>query len=178
MTIQQLAMSIIPAITALAGVFLTLKHQEKIKMAEEKRWYADFFLKRKYDSISNLFASLIDWEYTLNLYGNYSPDTIEKYKEEINPKETVYLRDLTISSIYLDDETYNSMKNVLGAFRQVSMAIYYNIQDEKIIEHKKSLTPDITKIDWVEFTKASQEAKKALKEYLNPQILDALELKK
>jgi hypothetical protein len=169
---REVGIAITSAASALLGVLITQYYESKKRASEEKRWYAQFFLGRKIDSLNSLYAALVDCYYTLNFYCNDPPSTIEEFKEKIQPKENAYLRAKVIASIYLDDGADKIMNYALGAFRQASMAIWLNIPDnpQKDRYHARQ-----GELDWTLFTKAQDEAVACLKNMLSPQILGNFE---
>lgn len=159
----------------LLGVILTQHYETKKKESEEKRWYADYFLKRKIDKLEDLFAALVDCHFTLNFYGNYPPASFQEYKEQINPKEEAYLKAKVIASVYLDKEGDKIMSEALGAFRQASGAIGLQLPEMKMM--KDSASEERKNMDWKRFSDTYDKATAWFKDKLNPQVLSEIENK-
>jgi hypothetical protein len=170
---KEVWIAIISAGSALLGVFITQFFESRKRASEEKRWYAQFFLGRKIDALSSLYAALVDCHYTMNFYGNDPPATMQESKNKIQPKENAYLRATVIASIYLDGDADKIMNYALGAFRQASMAIWLHVPDNP---HRDSGYPEsIRELDWPKLTQTYDAAVDCLKKLLSPQILERFE---
>ncbi|AKJ39315.1 hypothetical protein [Methanosarcina barkeri] len=163
--------NIITALSTLFAVWITQRYEIIRRKSEEKRWYADFFLRRKIDSITNLYISLLDWHDSINFYGNLQPSTLTEFKDQVQAKEDPYLRSLAIASIYLEKDEYEVMKDVLGAFRQATKAIWLSLPDDQCSANKNSYTQEVTNLNWKNFFETHDKAVIIIKNYLNPDIL-------
>ena len=150
---ETILVGIISTVSALLGVWITQRYESRKKESEERRWYADYFLGRKIDALSNLYATLVDCHFTMNFYGNCPPSTLQEFKEKVLPKEEAYLRAKVMASIYLDDETNKIMSNALGAFRQASMAIWLSLPNDQCPANNNSYDLSIRELNWSNFMK-------------------------
>ena len=163
------------AASTLLGVWITQRYESKRRESEERRWYADYFLGRKIDALNNLYATLVDCHFTMNSYGNYPPSTLQEYKERVQTKEEAYLQAKVMASIFLDDEAGKIMSDVLGAFRQASMAILFSLPSDQCPANKNSDDQSVVNMDWAGFNKTYDSAVACLKDMLNPKILERVE---
>jgi hypothetical protein len=155
----------------LLGVWITQRYESRRRESEERRWYADYFLGRKIDTLNNLYAALVECHFTLNFYGNCPPTTLKEFKEQVQPKEEAYLRSLVIASIYLDENKRDILSNALGSFRQASMAIWLSLPDKECPAKKQSYSDKARNLDWEKFSKTYENAYACLKNMLNPEVL-------
>jgi len=169
---ETIQVGILSALSAVLGSLITHGYELWKQRSEEKRWYADYFLGRKTDALSNLYAALIDCHFTMNFYGNCPPATLQEFKEKVQVKEEAYLRAKAMASIYLTDEVDQVMGSALGAFRQASMAIWFSLPKGECPVDKGSYEPGVMKFDWNNFSKAYEAAVTCLKAELNPKVLD------
>jgi len=173
---SEIIIGIITAASALLGVLITQIYETIKRKSEEKRWYADYFLNRKIDSITNLHSSLMDWYFSIHRYGNYSPSTFTEFNSQVNYREEAYVRSLASVSIYLDKKEYLTLTKVLGAFRQASTAIWLSLPDDQCKAVKESYGPEIKNIIWEKVEEVYIEAGTMIKEHLNPEILKQVPL--
>ena len=54
----EILVALIVAGSTLAGVLITQHYESKKRKSEEKRWYADYFLRKQDDALNNLYAAL------------------------------------------------------------------------------------------------------------------------
>lgn len=174
--VEEAEIGIITAVSALAGVWITQRHEMKKRISEEKRWYADHFLDKKIDSITNHYSSLMDWYFSIQFYGNYPPSTLKEFNDQVQSKADAYLRSLASVFIYLDQDEYLVMTEVLGAFKQATTAIWLSLPDDQCHAKKASYPSEITNLDWVRFEQAYTNAGTLIKKHLNPEILKQVPL--
>lgn len=86
---QTILVAIISAASALLGVWIAQRYESIRRKSEQRRWYADYFLGRKFDALNNLYASLVDCHFTMNFYGNYPPSTLQEFMEKVQPNLTL-----------------------------------------------------------------------------------------
>jgi len=94
---------------------------------------------------------LIDCHYTLNQYGNFPPQTKIEYDQIIQPKIDKFLHAKVVGSIFLANELNEIFSQVLGADRQVSLAIWLNMPDGECPVKKDSYPTQTKNVDWVRF---------------------------
>ena len=172
---EAIFVGILTALSALAGTLITQLYESRRKLSEENRWYAEFFLGRKVDALQNLYAALVDCQYTLNFYGNVPPKTLAEHQEHVKSKVEVYLKAMSMASLYLDDEAEHILSKTLGAFRQADIAIFLSLPDDQFPGEKDSYPEKY--LDWEDFLKSSESAAQYLKKILNPYILRKIDMK-
>ena len=175
---ERIIFAILPVVSALLAIWITHHFEAKKRESEEKRWYADYFLGRKIDALNNLYAALVDCHFTLNFYGNCPPSTLQEFKEKIQPKQEAYLRAMVMASIYLDEKAYGIMSNVLGSFRQASMAIWLSLPNDECPAKKNSYDRSTRSVDWKTFVETYEKSVVFLKNMLSPKVLEHIEKSK
>ena len=133
------------------------------------------FLGKKIDALNNLYATLVDCNFTMNFYGNCSPSTLKEFKEKVQPKEEAYLRAKVMASIYLDNKADKIMSSALGAFRQASMAIWLSLPNDECPANVDSYSSNTKNINWSIFMDTYDKSVACLKDMLNPKILKSVE---
>jgi len=164
--------TVISVASVLLGVFVTQYYESRKRESEERRWYADYFLGRKIEALSNLYAALLDCYSTMLFYGSSPPSTVGEYKEEVRPKEAAYWRAKAMASVYLDDKANEIMSRALGAFKLAGMAIWLSLPNDQCRASKDLYGASIRDMDWERFSDAYKEAVACLRDMLNPQGLE------
>ncbi len=157
---------------AIAGIFDLLKRRE-----ENKRWYAEFFLTRKLDTLHNLYAHIVEAYQTLIRYGNQPTAiaTFAEFRETIAPIETKYLHLMGLADLYLAKNEREAMREWLGALRQASMAILCHLPTEEVqVNVTYRNMPDVYNVDFEGLTKGRDTATQCLEKLLNPKVLTEL----
>jgi hypothetical protein len=147
---------------------------------DRQKWYAEFFLAPKLEAFRNLHTALVRTHFELNLRANMGrPATLADYKEQVEAKERNYFDAMTVAEIYMDDETNRIMHEVLGAIRQVGMAIWLQLPDAELPRGlaRDSYGPEIREVNWRQFVNTYETAIAKLRELLHPeQELKAVEI--
>ena len=95
------------------------------------------------------------------------PLTEEEYRTQVEVHEFNFLDAMTMAEIYLDKDTLDLMRAVLGSLRQMCTSIWLRLPP--VFEAKgKYADPQLTEPDWKLFTQSFEAAKAALASLLNP----------
>jgi len=170
-----LGSAFIAAVAALLGVFITQYYESRKRKSEELRWYTDYFLGKKIDTLNNLHIALHDCFYALNFYGNNPPTKLQEFNENVQSKVDSYLKALVLASVYLNDEGNSLMADCLRSFRQASFAIFLSLPDDQCKANKESYISSTRYLDWKGLGGNYDNAKAYLKEILNPKSLIEVE---
>jgi hypothetical protein len=164
--------SLMGACLALLGVFSTLWFQQKKQKSEETRWYLDYFMPKQIESVSNVYAALVDFYHALDRYR--SRLTAEKAMGEVWDKYIDFDKTLALASVYLRDDLYHFFKDeLIVAFIQ---PIGYTLvsdsgTDERIrIDYTKELQDK----HWYSIDSVYRKAVQSLRTLLNPTVLDSI----
>lgn len=120
--------SLTTGLVALAGIWITQKSQQN-------RWYADFFLKRKIDSISDFQVALHEYISALN---NFDSSTIYSFTLEDSEREKYNLTSDEVMKKKLDfietrlREIKETHQNLLKSYYIAST--YFTKEDEFTID--------------------------------------------
>lgn len=120
--------SLTTGLVALAGIWITQKSQQN-------RWYADFFLKRKIDSISDFQVALHEYISALN---NFDSSTIYSFRLEDSTREKYNLTSEEVMKKKLDfietrlKEIKETHQNLLKSYYIAST--YFTKKDEVTID--------------------------------------------
>lgn len=172
---ENVFIALISASSALVGVWITQYYENIKRKSEEKRWYVDYFLGRKIDALTNLYAALVDCYSTLDFYEVCAPATIQEFRDKVSIKVDVFLRAKATASIYLNDEAENLMIDVCGVFKHGRMAVWLNLPKGECPADRKSY--DSRAKDVTDDGHLEEKYKKAVewfKNNLNPKILEGL----
>ena len=156
---------------ALLGVGLTLRFEDKRSVLAHKRWLADHFLDEKLGSLRRLHTALVDCHFTLNLYGNVTPETLGQFKEDVAPKVDLYLNAMVMASIYVNEEENDVFSQALGAFRQANTAIWLSLPKDQNPQAGYAFSDGTKNLNWERFNKTYENALKLLAEKLNPKSI-------
>jgi len=160
--------------SALAGVLMTQLYALFKRRSEERRWYAEFFLGKKIDTISTLYAALVDYFFAIDRYLNSPPPTLMAYYENFHSKKQAYWRAIAMATIYMGHETRTVVVRAANVFEQASTAILLNLPDSECPLDKNSYDPSAWNVDQSELVDAHSEAVECLSEMLNPDVLERM----
>jgi len=158
--------------SALAGVLLTQLYEFFKRRSEEKRWYAQFFLGKKIDAISILYAALIDYFFVIDRYLNSSPPTLLAYYENFHSKKQAYWRAVAMATIYMDSGTRYAVVQAANVFDEASTAILLSLPDDECPLDRDSYDPSAWDVDQSKLIDAHGQAVERLSAMLNPDILE------
>jgi hypothetical protein len=172
---NELWVALITGFFTLGGVVATLWFENKRSSREHTRWYVDHFIGDKLENLRKLHDALVDCHFSMNLYGNLPPQTLDEFKEKVASKQDAYLRAMVIASMYLDKREREIFSKALGAFRQANMAIWLSLPDDQLAVNRLSYGEGMRALDWERFISTYEEASKVLEEKLNPESLRKIE---
>ena len=158
-------------ISALVGVLLTQLYEMLRARSGERRWYAEFFLGRKIDAISDLYAALIDYFLAIDRNLASPPASLSAYYEHCDSKKQAYWRAMAMATIYLDSETRDAVIRAASAFDQASTAILLGLPDDECPLDKGSYDASASIVNRSELVDAHGEAAERLREMLDPAVL-------
>lgn len=162
--------AVIPALGVLIGVSISQIFELIKRRSEERRWYAEFFLGRKVDSMHKLYANLVSCYRTLIIYGNVNPQRLQVYEQNVQHVIDTFFDSFAMGSLYLNEEQKEPVLKALGAFRQTSMAIWLQLSDCPVDKDGYDKSTKI--IDWVLLRESFENADNILKTILNPKVLE------
>lgn len=167
--------TLITVASTLGAVWLTQSHEKEKWKLEDRRWYTDYFLGRKIDALSALYAALVDCYYTLDFYSACPPTTMQEFRDKVSAKVDIFLRANATASIYLNDEAQSLLIDVCGAFKHGRMAFFLKLPDSVCPVDKKHY--DDRAQDWSDGDRLQPKYEKAVawfKNNLNPRVLEGL----
>ena len=173
--VSNVTAAIIAGSFGLSGVILSQIIEWLKKRSEEKRWYSDYFLQHKIDSLTELYAAFNEAQYKLNFYGNNMPLSKKTFEEEVKPVVERYNKALMKAKIYLneDGDSEEVLSRALGAFRQFKMAMWINLKNNNI--NLNSYPSQTRNLDWEEFTESVDGVIDKMDDLLNPDSLKSFE---
>jgi hypothetical protein len=146
------------------------------RRSEERRWYAEQFLREKINGLRKLFAAMDDWYWTLNEYGNYPPKTFDELRERVFRKERVFLKFLAYAQLYLSPEDDQIVRQAMAWFRQGQRSLIFELPDTEFASGRPR-PPDALEdgFPWNEFVGSREAAVAVFSRLLNPRSLQRLE---
>jgi len=170
---ETIVVGILTAAAALSGFLIQGILDERRRHSEEKRWYADYFLGRKIDSLATLYSELSDWQYAINLHGNVPPRTFEEYKSQVYIHEVAFRKAMVIAKVYLDTDAEQVIGNTFAKFSIANLAIGFSLPDKEIPNvMKASYHDDKKRVQWEQVNDSFTKASECLGNLLNPDILN------
>jgi hypothetical protein len=121
----------------------------------------------KISALQELWQALTKGHYEINRRAKaVMPQTEEEYRTQVEVHEFRFLDAMTMAEIYLDKDTLDRMRAVLGSLRQMCTSIWLRLP--AVLEAKgKYADPEIREPDWKLFTQSFEAAKATLKGLLN-----------
>jgi hypothetical protein len=160
----------------LVGAWLTHKYYLKRDKLRAERWYAEYFLNKKFETLNNLYVALVDCHRALNRYGNLPPSNRETFDKQVSEKLDDFEHAMALAHIFLNDHQYKIMSKIRGAFRQAAQATWLSLPDEELPDVKKdSYPPEKRNVNWTTLQDACDKALMCLRDVLNPIVLGKIE---
>jgi len=172
--IEILAIGLVGAISAIAGILISRFFEYQDRRSEEKRWYAQYFLGLKIDALKKLQITLEKGYFTFQKYGNIGPLTYDEFNTEIQPIQESFRVAIRFAVIYLTNEEKQIFEDVLGEFRQIEYAIRKCIprwETEPPKDTSNILRPIPNVENWDTFMKNYNRAVDCIGQLLNPKNL-------
>jgi len=145
-----------------------------------RRWYADYFLGKKIDALSELYSALTDCYF--NITKELCFLSLKDYQEKIINKEHYCIKKIAFSSIYLTDRMKLIINKAMSSFSRAEFVLYQRLPDHYFndkIRIKWTIRSDgkeiLKDIDWDDLHNAFEEAFLCLREKLNPDVLKIIE---
>lgn len=160
--------SIVGALVAAIASGLNDRSRRRFEL---QRWRAEFYLRPKLEALRNLHAALVRSHYEINMRAeSRMPQNLQEYRELVERAEMEFFAGLTIAEIYLDDETSEVMRVVLGSVRQMSTSIWLRLPE--VLESRgKHQDADVRQPDWRLFGSSFDAAHAKLRALLHPDEL-------
>ena len=122
----------------------------------------------KISALQELLQALTKGHYEINRRAKaVMPLTEDEYRTQVEVHEFRFLDALTMAEIYLDRDTLDRMRAVLGSVRQMCTSIWLRLPTV-FAANGKYADPEIREPDWKLFTESFDTAQAALKALLNP----------
>jgi hypothetical protein len=118
----------------------------------------------RFSALQKLHEALVKGHYELNRRAKaIVPKTEEEFRTQVEVHECNFLNSFTMADIYLDHETNEVMKDVLGSFRQMCTSIWLRLP--QVFETKgQYANVALLEPDWPLFTRSFKD----LRQLLNP----------
>lgn len=173
------------AVGALAALLTTVinnQYAERRQKAETKKWYAQFFLNRKIDTLSRLYSSLIHVNANIARYiGQPTNDPAEIIENIDRPIETL-VRELGLSWVYMSDEDRDSLNKLIDEFLHARRVMLTAIAAGGLVtvdSEKEEVDDDVLKrdgtLDLAPLGAAFMDTVDRMGNLLSPEILEAIE---
>ena len=134
--------------------------------SEEKRWYGEYFLKLKVNTIKNLQSVMEECFFIYNKYLNLSPIPLNDYYTYVAGKSEDYRNAKVMAEIYLTETQNRILSNMLGKFREADNAIK-RCSQQNITINKLQNPP----FNFGAFVETHVDAVDVFRELLNPRSL-------
>lgn len=158
---------LITAGAAIISAVLTNYFDERRFKHKSKEWFLNNVVNNvvqiKIKSIIEINAKLTECFDSINFYGNVGVKDIDTYNREIRSKLDAFIKSKNEADIWLEGELIESLNKTMGAFRQMSFAMWLQLPRPKSIT-PESYDSSIRNLDWDKFMKSYKDSKKKLKE--------------
>ena len=173
---DRITIALISGSLVLLGSVVTQFFELKKRKSDEKRWYADYFLPKKFDSLFNLYASLRSSHGTVGVYRYRKLKNDDEYQRLVVKEINNFSFKFYLASIYLSKSTNYLLSNFQDSLGKAGLHISGNISP--LINIVDGVEKNII-VDWpVEIDAQFTDAKKAIAKSLTPDFLKKLETQK
>jgi hypothetical protein len=170
--IDGVVIALISGFMALLGVLISQLFEYLKRRSEERRWYADYFLPKKFNAIHDLYAQL-QTTYGITIYRNRKLKNEDEYQTYVVKEVNELTRRFHLANIYLPEDVNKKIENFKKLITDACLHIYTLILPLTIIQEGKEKN---VKVDWPENLESTYlDAKKALGKRLTPSLLKDLE---
>ena len=165
---------IITAGAAICSALLTNYFDERRFKRRSKEWFLDNIVQIKIKSIIDINAKMTECFDSINFYGNVGVKDIETDNKEIRSKLDNFIKSKNEADIWLEEELIETLNKTMGAFRQMTFAIWLQLPKNQLPKgvNPQSYDPSIRNLDWDKFIKSYKESKKKLKEAVGTKALE------
>jgi hypothetical protein len=168
-----IAVAIISAVSALAGVAISQTFEYLKRKSEETRWYADYFLPKKFDSISNLYAQLQTVHGALTIYHVRKIENKVELEVKVVSVFNSFLHKYHLANIYLPESVNSSIGQYIKYATEA--ALYIDSKLEPIVYITDGHPTNVV-VDWPEeLANKYEDTRKKLAKVLTPTFLAELE---
>ena len=172
---ETVAVALISASSALVGVAVTELFELLKRKSEEMRWYADYFLPKKFEAISMLYAQLQTSYTALSKYHQRKPANKQELEKEVIDVINELFHTFHLANIYLSDSVNKTVSEYLDF--STTAALYIHAQFEPIIITHNGKPANVI-VDWPDEKNGTYaKAKVALAKVLTPKFLTKFESK-
>ncbi|HVX48228.1 MAG TPA: hypothetical protein VHA05_02615 [Candidatus Saccharimonadales bacterium] len=168
-----IAVGIISSASVLAGVAITQIFEYLKRRSDEKRWYADYFLPKKFDAILDFYAQLQTAHGALLVQRHRKIADKDELEEKVISPVNQLTHKYHLAGAYLSEGVTKEADEYLALARQAGAHIASRFNPIKIIDKGQEKT---AVIDWPEGLDTQYIAvRKKIVEVLNPEFLKKVE---
>ena len=175
----------VSGLVALVTTVLNNRYAEKRQKAEAKKWYAQFFLSRKLDSLSSLYSSMIHLHGLILRYIAHPTNDPAAILENVDRPIEVFVRELGLSWVYMSDKDRASINELNNEFLRARRVMLNAIpagglitidSDEK--EHDDEVLKGDRTLDIAPLRTAFNDFVDRMENLLSPDVLKEIEPEK
>lgn len=159
-------------IAAMVGAAIALLGARTTRRSEEKRWYADTFLKAKIESLQVLYATLNHCFFKVSNGLDYPPSTYDQFNIDVLRAVSGFNRADQIATVYLDHESEQVVRRMGAQIGLASHAIRERLDAQLAGQTNFSTWPQFDRKD---LNKTFDEMRSCFRELLNPSLLRQFE---
>jgi hypothetical protein len=156
----------------LATLIASLLPQWLQRKAEERRWYAQFFLERKVAAVENLQSHIIAHMNRLSYYRIHRTETSEECEAKLHGPFLTLLEVSVRASTYLNPAANTSLRLYTDAIRHFQNRLY-DALDEGTSTNRWKTNEAVDA--WKELDNLAEDLRSYIDRALNPLIISKLE---
>lgn len=173
---DEVFIAIISGGMALLGVGIAQWFELKKRKSEEDRWYANYFLPKKFDALYSLYAELQKSYGSLSIYRFRKLRDESEFQSFVTEDVNRFAHSYYLARIYLQPETIKSIDKFQEAMKEAGIYIYTRVAPITIDRDGEEV--NVT-ADWPEeFDNLYKHCVGKVGTLLNPEFLQNLERKK
>lgn len=175
---EGLQAGLLSLVGVIVGVLITQFFEWRRRVWEQRRWYADHFLARKIDALSDLYAQLVECHDTISTHKHFPPKTLEQFLEQVHASQASLGRTHAVAWVYLDDEANGVIATAIEELGRAYADIVFRVPEAPgtiIAKIEDVLTEEQRAVDWENVTRAYEQAQQVLRRVLNPRALAVLD---
>ncbi|MCH8341613.1 MAG: hypothetical protein IIA51_08690 [Chloroflexi bacterium] len=166
----------VSALGALLATVINNQYAESRRKAEDRKWYAEHFLSRKINALSELYSSMVNTKAVLEKNKLSPPESYADFKEKVMNHVDRWDTVRALAWVYLSNDEREVLNSLRWQFRRGALAITLNLEDEQLeITIDASFEHEIKTMDWKRLDNAFEAARELMEELLSPDVLKGIE---
>jgi len=174
--IKDILLVVLPVTAALLSAYLTnrwnhnrwreqLDWQQRKDASERRERFYSQFMTTRLNALTHINAAMVACHFEVNHHANQKLQKLQIYEDKVARAVTGFEDTFHELSLWCSEDLTAKLREVQGAFRQMSLAIYFNLPQQEIPNVQLNSYPkEVRRFNWIGFNKSYDAAREALKQ--------------